>query len=239
MRRRRDAAVEFNATLRERNRLAANLHDTLLQALAGIVLQLDVCRRSLLGDRVDDAGGQLEVAKRMVRHASADLRSSVWALRTAPLAGRTFADSLAALVDHLGANAPARVALHAAGAAFEPPQFVAGNLLLIVQEAVRNALNHARAERVEVTVTYDPAARAIAVAVDDDGSGFAVDEVAGVEQGHFGLQGMRERAEGLGGTFAIDTAPGEGTRVVARVVVQEHDAALDADEPAVAGEPRA
>lgn len=239
MRRRRDAAVEFNATLRERSRLAANLHDTLLQALAGIVLQLDVCRRSLLGDRVDDAGGQLEVAKRMVRHASADLRSSVWALRTAPLAGRTFVDSLAALVDHLGANGPARVALHAAGTPFEPPQFVAGNLLLIVQEAVRNALNHARAERVDVTVTYDPAAHAVAVAVDDDGAGFAVDEVAGVEQGHFGLQGMRERAEGLGGTFAIDTAPGEGTRVAARVVVQEHDAALDAEEPALAGEPRA
>jgi signal transduction histidine kinase len=238
MRRRRDAAVEFNATLRERSRLAANLHDTLLQALAGIVLQLDVCRRSLLGERLDDAGSQLDVAKRMVRHASADLRSSVWALRTAPTAGRSFSESLAALVEHLGANGRTRVAVRSAGTAFEPPQFVAGNLLLIVQEAIRNAINHAQAETVDVAVTYDPAARAITVSVVDDGSGFAVDEVAGVEQGHFGLQGMRERAEGLGGAFALETAPGRGTRVTARVVVQEHDAALAAEEPAVAGGPR-
>jgi signal transduction histidine kinase len=240
MRKRRDAAVEFHATLRERSRLAANLHDTLLQVLAGIGLQLDVCRRSLLGRRLDDTAGQLDIAKRMVRHASADLRGSVWALRTAPTAGRSFAESMEALVEHLGEQGPARVTLHTEGPPFEPPQFVAGNLMLIAQEAVRNALNHARANAVAVTILYADAADAVTVSVADDGTGFALDDVAGVDQGHFGLQGMRERAEGLGGAFTLDSRPGLGTRVSAHVVVQAHDTALDgADSDVAAGAPLA
>ena len=227
MRKRRDAAVEFHATLRERSRLAANLHDTLLQVLAGIAMQLDVCRRSLRGRRLDDTSSQLDVAKRMVRHASTDLRGSVWALRTAPTAGRSFAESMAALVEHLGENRPEEVSLHVEGRPFEPPQFVAGNLMLIAQEAVRNAINHARAKTVQVTIAYAEAADAVTVTVDDDGSGFALDEVAGVDQGHFGLQGMRERAEGLGGTFLLETTPGRGTRVSAHVMVQPADESLE------------
>ena len=91
---RQAAAIEFDAALRERSRLAANLHDTLLQSLAAAVLQLDVCRGSLAGSRVAEATGQLDVAKRMVKHAAADLRSSVWALRTAPAAGGSFRRSV-------------------------------------------------------------------------------------------------------------------------------------------------
>jgi signal transduction histidine kinase len=227
MRKRRDAAVEFHATLRERSRLAANLHDTLLQVLAGIAMQLDVCRRSLRGRRLDDTASQLDVAKRMVRHASTDLRGSVWALRTAPTAGRSFADSMAALVEHLGENRPLEISLHMEGQPFEPPQFVAGNLMLIAQEAVRNAINHAGAAAVRVTVAYAAGADAITVTVEDDGAGFVLDEVAGVDQGHFGLQGMRERAEGLGGTFALDSRPGVGTRISAHVLVQPLDESLD------------
>lgn len=227
MRKRSDAAVEFHVTLRERSLLAANLHDTLLQALAGIVLQLDVCRRSLLGQRLDDAGGQLDVAKRMVKHASVDLRSAVWALRTAPLSGRSFAESMAALVEHLGGSDGVSVRLQTHGRPFEPPQFVAGNLMLIAQEAVRNAVNHAACRQVDVALDYDEPAQAITVTIRDDGAGFLMENAAGVEQGHFGLQGMRERAEGLGGRFSIETKPGGGTVVSARVTVQEHDAELD------------
>lgn len=227
MRKRSDAAVEFHVTLRERSRLAANLHDTLLQTLAGIVLQIDVCRRSVLGQKLDDAGGQLDVAKRMVKHASADLRSSVWALRTAPLSGRSFAESMAALVEHLGRSDGVSVSLQTHGRAFEPPQFVAGNLMLIAQEAVRNAVNHAECRQVDVSLDYDEPAQAITVTIRDDGAGFLMENVAGVKQGHFGLQGMRERAEGLGGRFSLETNPGGGTVISARVTVQKQDAELD------------
>lgn len=230
MRKRRDASIEFEATLRERSRLAANLHDTLLQALAGAVFQLDLCRRSLLGARVEEAGDQMDVAKRMVKHAAADLRNSVWALRTAPLAGRSFPESMAAIVAHLGSDGTVRIGLRFAGEPFPLPNFVAGNIMLVVQEAVRNAVAHGRPSSVDIIISYTAHDRRIGISVSDDGAGFEMGTQRGPDQGHFGLQGMRERIEGLGGRFSIDTAPGRGTRIEAHVSVQTHDA--DIEEPA-------
>lgn len=234
---RRDAAVEFQAALRERGRLAANLHDTVLQTLAGVLLQLDLCRRLMATAAPDDAGDQLDVARRMVRHATLDLRGSVWALRTQPQAGRSFSESLTAVVQHFaagtGAASAERVRLRIEGAPFALPKFVAGNLLLVVQEAIRNACHHAEAARVEVTVRFDPDDRSVAVAVQDDGPGFDVPAAAGPEQGHFGLQGMGERIANLGGRFEISSRPGAGTTITARVTVGSHDSELDADAAAL------
>lgn len=234
---RQAAAIEFDATLRERSRLAANLHDTLLQSLAGAVLQLDVCRRSLAGSRVAEAGDQLDVAKRMVKHAATDLRSSVWALRTAPAAGRSFTQSLRELVDHLNVERgsqeqPGHVGLQFAGEAFPLPRFVAGNLLLVVQEAVRNALHHAEATAIDLAVRFDAAGREVEASVRDDGRGFEWGRQRGPEQGHFGLQGMKERVDALRGRLAIDTAPGRGTTVTVRVTVPPHDAIAEDREAA-------
>jgi len=231
------ATLDYEITLRERSRLAANLHDTLLQALAGGVLQLDLCRRSLARQRVQDAERQLDVAKRMVKHAAADLRSSVWALRTAPLAGRSFPDSLRALIGHLDAERPGLIRLRVDGEAFPLPRFVEGNLLLVVQEAIRNALHHANAAVIDVRTRFEADARRITLTVADDGSGFAWGTQRGPEQGHFGLQGLGERIEAVGGHFAIDTAPGRGTTVIARVAVQSREGPIQED-PAGAGDDR-
>jgi signal transduction histidine kinase len=232
---RQRAKDEYDVAIRERSRIAANLHDTLLQSLAGAVLQLDVCRRSLAGSRVTEAGDQLDVAKRMVKHAAADLRSSVWALRTALAAGRSFTQSLRELVDHLNVERgdqkqPERVRLQFTGAAFPLPRFVAGNLLLVVQEAVRNALHHAEATAIDVAVRFDAVGREVEVRVRDDGRGFEWGRQRGAAQGHFGLQGMQERVEALRGRLTIDTAPGRGTTVTARVTAPPHDASAEDHE---------
>ena len=229
---RRNAALEFQATLRERTRLAANLHDTILQTLAGVILQLDVCRRSLPAATSDTSAEQLDMAKRMARHAADDLRGSVWALRTQPMAGRSFAESLRAVVRHFSAAHGANIALEMTGDPFPLSRFIAGNLLLVVQEAIRNACNHARAAHVHVNVHHERSVRTVRVTVHDDGTGFVVDEAAGPLQGHFGLQGMRERIEGLGGEITIDSAPGRGTTISATVVATDHDAALDRSDVA-------
>jgi signal transduction histidine kinase len=94
IRSRREAEVEFDATLRERNRLAANLHDTLLQTIGGIRFQLDACR--VAGSAMDEveAGEHFDVAQRMIDHAAQEVRGSVWALRTAPMLGKSFAESV-------------------------------------------------------------------------------------------------------------------------------------------------
>jgi signal transduction histidine kinase len=227
MRSRRDAAVEFNATLTERNRLAANLHDTLLQTLGGIGFQLDACEGSR-GQDEDDAKVHFEVARRMVNHATSELHSSVWAMRSLPIRQQSFPEALRTLVARIGEGHAAETFVHTSGNLGEVPEFVAGNLLLIVQEAVYNPLRHGRPATVHVAVSDEPATQSIRVDVRDDGRGFAVGDAQGVEQGHFGLHGMRERAERLGGTLAIESTPEGGTTVRATVIRRDYDREIGA-----------
>jgi signal transduction histidine kinase len=222
MRQRRDAAVESEATLKERNRLAANLHDTLLQTLGGIGYQLDACEGSR-GQDEEDAKVHFDVARRMVNHATSELHSSVWAMRSLPIRQHSFPEALRTLVARIGEGHAAETFVHTSGNLGSVPEFVAGNLLLIVQEAVYNALRHGRPATVHVTVSDEPATQSIRVEVRDDGRGFAVGNAEGVEQGHFGLHGMRERAERLGGTLAIESSPGSGTTVRATVIRRDYD----------------
>jgi signal transduction histidine kinase len=226
MRLRRDAAIEYEASLRERNRLAANLHDTLLQTLGGIDYQLGACR-AFQSPRDDAGTGHLDVAGRMVEHAMRELRGSVWALRTIPLAGHSLADSLAALVSQASLGRQERLTLSVIGPQFDVPNFVAGNLLLVAQEAVHNALHHAACRVVDLTVTYDAVAATIELSVRDDGRGFDQGREPGPDRGHFGLQGMRERVERLGGSLTITSAPNVGTVVRARVLTRDYDADLE------------
>lgn len=227
MQKRRDAAVEYEASLRERNRLAANLHDTLLQTLAGAGFQLDTCRRAVGREDLDETGEHLDVARRMLKHAVGELRGSVWALRTMPLAGKPFSDAIAAVVTHAGRGQQTRITVKEVGERFEIANFVAGNLLLVVQEAIRNAIHHARPKAVDVNLAYEVAERRITVMVEDDGCGFTIGSEAGPAQGHFGLQGMRERIGSLGGSFSIEASPGRGTRITASVTTPLFDRQLE------------
>jgi signal transduction histidine kinase len=227
MQKRRDAAVEFEASLRERNRLAANLHDTLLQSLAGAGFQLDTCRRAVARQDLGDTSDHLDVARRMLKHAVGELRGSVWALRTMPMAGQSFSAAVAAIVAHLGSGHAAKMTVSSDGEPFEIPNFVAGNLLLVAQEAIRNAVHHGQPKTIDLQIDYDAAAREVTMTVADDGGGFTVGAEVGPAQGHFGLQGMRERIASLGGTLTIDSLPGQGTRVTAMVVTPAYDAELE------------
>jgi len=231
---RRDAAIEFAATLRERNRLAANLHDTLLQTLGGIGYQLDACQGSRSQDE-QEARGHFDVAQRMVNHATSELHHAVWALRSLPIRNRSFLEALQAVVQRVGEGHAATIDVRAAGSFRDVPEFVAGNLLLILQEAVYNALRHGRPNQILVAVTEQPETRSIQAMVTDDGAGFAAPppdgaDERGAEAGHFGLLGMRERAERLGGSFRIESAVGRGTTVIVDVTSYEYD--RDLAEPA-------
>ena len=225
MRSRRDAALEFEATLRERNRLAANLHDTLQQTIAGIGFQLDAC--GIDGARPDAvAGRHLSVARRMVNHAAKELQGSVWAMRSLPLDGKPFGDALRALVSRVCEGYDVQPTVRADAALSSLPEFVAGSVLLIVQEAVHNALKHARPSRIEVHVADDADDGLLTVRVEDDGSGFRTGAQPGPREGHFGIQGMRERAERLGGRLLVRQRPGGGTIVEATVQRRDYDDAL-------------
>ena len=228
MRTRRESAVEFNATIRERNRLAANLHDTLLQTMSAIGMQLQSCELSGR-DGGKPAASHLGLARRMVDHAVGELRESVWALRSFPLKGQTLPEAIQSLVTHQAQGHETRINARLAGAETAVPDFVAGNLLLVVQEAVHNALQHAHATAIEVVLSFDPPADAIDVTVRDDGQGFTPGTQAGPLQGHFGMQGMRERVERLGGTLRVESAPGRGTAIHARVKNLPYDKEIEVE----------
>jgi signal transduction histidine kinase len=211
---RREAALDYEITLRERTRLAANLHDTILQTVTGIGYQLKTCQR-LEGDdpRVGEMSRHLDVARKMLDHAAQQLRNTVWSLRSLPLLQGSFEESLRLLAARLGEGHAAQVKVTWRTAPAEPDEAVAGHLLLVVQEAVHNALHHGQPTRVTITAAADPDSGQIDLQVADDGSGFELGRERGPSEGHFGLAGMRERIERLGGRFEVRSAPGDGTIV--------------------------
>ncbi len=216
---RREAALEFAATLRERNRLAANLHDTLLQTLGGIGFQLAACQKK--GDAA--AQPQLDVARRMVSHASDELRNSVWTLRSLQAHGQRFKPALEAIIERARGTGEAEVACRIEGEFEDVSELVGGNLLLIIQEALLNAQKHAACRQIQVSVRRE--GERVKVEVCDDGCGFCEEDGRGdARAGHFGLDVMRERAERLGGRLAIESSPGGGTAVRVTVLLRDYDA---------------
>ena len=216
MRGRREAALEFTATLRERNRLAANLHDTLLQTLGGIGFQLAACQKGGVA-----AKPQLDVARRMVSHASDELRNAVWTLRSLQAHGQRFTPALEAMIERARGAGDAAVTCRAEGEFEDLSEFVGGHLLLIIQEALLNAQKHAACRQIQVSVRRED--ERVAVEIRDDGCGFN-EEDGCARAGHFGLDVMRERAERLGGRLAIESQPDRGTVVRVTVLLREYDA---------------
>ena len=222
---RQKTALDYEITLRERNQLAANLHDTALQTVTGIAFQLKVCEakereRSAAGG--DEVGRHLGVARKMVEHAADQLRGTVWSLRSLPTEGRSFSEAIGELVARIGAGHAVAMRIEFDPRADEIAAYVAGNLLLIIQEALHNALHHADPRSVEVRVDTDGRGGVVAV-IRDDGRGFEIGTQAGPRQGHFGLAGMRERVERLGGSLEIESAAGRGASVTVAIPVAESD----------------
>lgn len=221
---RREAALEFAVTLRERNRLAANLHDTLLQTLGGIGFQLAACQKGGAA-----APLQLDIARRMVTHVSDELRNSVWTLRSLQACGQRFGPALDAMIERVRGTGDAAVTCRVEGDFEDVSEFVGGNLLLIIQEALLNAQKHSACRQIQAAVRRE--GERISVEIRDDGRGFVEEDVRiGARAGHFGLDVMRERAERLGGGLVIDSRPGSGTVVRATILLRDYDADMGVDE---------
>lgn len=181
---RRDAAVEFQATLRERNRLAANLHDTLLQTLGGIGFQIGAGEaEAALPDRAGKPIAQLGVARRILDHPVQELRSSVWALRNPSLQGKSLPEALRLVVDREGAGQRAQIEMRTEGDFSHVSEFVAGNLVLAAQEAVCNALKHGSPRMITLEARIAKSRDSISMVIRDDGAGFTPGQEAGANQG--------------------------------------------------------
>jgi signal transduction histidine kinase/ligand-binding sensor domain-containing protein len=199
------AELEFKAVLGERSRIAREIHDTLAQGYVGISVQLEVLAELLRLRKLEDAVCQLNRTREYVREGLADARQSIWSLRTQDGGETTLPLRLRRMAESAGDGLAVEFRLSGAYRAL--PGTMESALLRIAQEALHNVKKHAAARNVSIRLEYG--ADSIALEVQDDGRGGAVERAAG----HFGLVGMRERAAAMGGSLEIISEPGAGTTV--------------------------
>jgi signal transduction histidine kinase len=153
----------------------------------------------------------LDMARRMARHSLTEARRSVMDLRASVLEGQDLAAALEAGMRIWTAGAGVEIKVDVSGPARELPQEMEQHLLRIAQEAVTNVVKHAGAKKIWIKLHLE--ARKLYLRIVDDGHGFDENGVFNARGGHFGLIGMRERAERLGGELKLSSHPGEGTEV--------------------------
>src|SRR2546425_1273700 len=205
----------------ERRRIAQELHDGLAQELTGVVLALEGCQRALERDP-SLLGPQLAKAARDARATLSDVRQYMAALRqTEEAGGLNLPVTIARLVDDLRRQSGLHVDFEDTGEGHELEPFVERAVIRIVGEALRNVGSHSGARNAKVHLRYDD--EQIVVTVDDDGKGFESAELDTAEgRGHYGIVGMRERAEGVGGELVVRSEPGRGTVVRASIPYRAH-----------------
>ena len=200
------ASAQIGA-LEERNRLAREIHDTLVQGLAGIIMQLETADAFLAGAQSDRGREALQQAIALTRSNLEEARRTVFDLRAVPLEGRSLDQALAALIHDRQADAKVKIRFEASGSRPLPARIEAG-LYRIAQEALTNVVRHARARR--VTVRWQTTPQYTQLVVEDDGVGF---DVAQIPADRHGLIGMQERARLLGGTLTLRSQHSRGTQL--------------------------
>jgi ligand-binding sensor domain-containing protein/signal transduction histidine kinase len=206
----RQIRSRFRLVLEERARLAREIHDTLAQGFVGISSQLDAVAMCM-PENATPARSYLEIARRMARHSLTEARRSVMDLRASALEGQDLAAAIESGTRMWTAGSGVDVSVEVTGPESQLPEEMEQHLLRIAQEAVTNALKHAGATRIAIKLHLE--ARNLRLRIGDNGRGFNAQDVFSSRAGHFGLIGMRERAQRLGGELRLASNPGEGTEV--------------------------
>jgi len=204
---------QYQAVLTERSRVARELHDTLEQGLAGISLQLEAVGGSLAASP-ERARQSLDVARRMLQYSQEEARRSVMDLRAQALESRDLVGALTDLVEQTARSTGVAAQVTVEGSPRRLDAFHEHHLLRIGLEALTNTLKHAGALRVDILLRFDQ--DCVELTVRDDGCGLTV-EPGDRRTGHFGLLGIRERVDKLGGVLRLSGAPGAGTVLGVRV----------------------
>lgn len=205
--------AEFQVILKERSRMAREIHDTLAQGLTGILLQLEAAGNSL-GD-AEETRGFLDRARRLARGSLSEARRSVWALRSEALEEHDLSGAIEHMARQMLAGRGITVDVVRRGEIAGLPEEAEGELFRIAQEALSNALKYAEPRRVAVEVGSENGR--VFVRVTDDGKGFDPENAVSTSGGGFGLRGMKERMARLDGTLVITSRKGWGTTVTAEV----------------------
>jgi signal transduction histidine kinase len=204
--------LEYQAVLNERSRVARELHDTVEQGLSGIALQLEAVEGSLQ-TAPDTARQSLGIAQQMVRYSLEETRRSVMDLRAQALERGDLAGALETLARQMTLYTSALANVYVRGPVQRLDASTEHHLLRIGLEALTNALKHGRATRIDIDLSFTP--QSTRLIVTDNGRGLEWAERA-TGGAHFGLQGVRERVDKLGGALDISST-GAGTRLAVTI----------------------
>ncbi len=207
---RKESELQFRAVLTERTRLAQELHDTLEQTMTGIALQLDMVA-NLFSRSADTALHHLKLARNLMRQSQVDLRRSVWGLRTRTMEQFNLTNALGTTCRQIANGAGIRLEVETTGDIYSLSEVAEENLLRIGQEAITNIVKHSGATNAKIELEFSP--QKVTLQITDNGKGFDRGECLGPRDGHFGLLGITERTERLGGQVFITSALNRGTSI--------------------------
>ncbi len=224
--------LEWAATLEERQRIAANMHDGLAQTISLLGLKVDHMAQLLPADQNDDLLGALDNIHATVQQASVDVRKSIASLQNMPEPRKSLQELLDSLIAEWAQQGD--IAFDAdfafpASLVLSPGQNA--QLTPILQEVIVNIRKHAKASR--VSVYGEQQGKTITIVLEDDGVGFDADvsDLQDKDSNHFGIKIMQARAERLGCTFALASRPNVGTRVTLNCQLDDEAASRPMPEP--------
>jgi signal transduction histidine kinase len=205
--------LNLRAKSAERERIARDLHDTLLQGMQGLIYKI-----SAIGDRLphgDVERGNIEGALDQAQAMLSDGRDRVAGLRHATDLSFSLGEALGSVAKDLAGQTTSELSVNIQGEPKDLTVAVKEELYRIGVEALLNAFRHADATKIEIELGYDRVA--LTLRVRDNGRGFDVGSLEASRPGHFGLVGIQERAHQIGAELQIKTRDGEGTEVSCRI----------------------
>jgi signal transduction histidine kinase len=207
--------LQLAAEQNERRRIAQELHDTLLQGFTGVGLKLDALTNSLPAS-LNATKEQFQKALQQIDQYLAEGRRSVWKLRSPTLeSAGDFSNALEKTSKRALDGTVIALRFSVQGQARKLKDFFEDNLLRICEEAVANSVKHARPTQIEVTLEFN--CKDVQLRIRDNGCGFDAKQIERSKHGHFGLVGIQERVQSMGGTFLLNSQPGVGTDIAVTI----------------------
>jgi len=199
--------AEKLAVIEERQRLARELHDSVTQAIYSVTLYADAARMALAAGKQEVVADHLQELRSMAREAMLDMRLLIFELHPPVLEKEGLAVAVQTRLETVEARSGLQSAFHVEGQETRLPLTIEENLYRIVQEALTNAVKHAKAQQVTVRLRFDD--HHFGLEVSDDGVGFDPTHVR--QSGGLGLRGIEERVQHIGGQLIMNSSPDKGT----------------------------
>jgi two-component system sensor histidine kinase DegS len=201
----------------ERKRVARDIHDGPAQLLANVMIRSEIVERMLKSERYEEARKELATMKDMVRNSLSDVRKIIFDLRPMALDDLGLVPTLRKYMKDIEERTTLTVELKTYGEVVRLPSTLEVAVFRLVQECLSNAIKHAKARTVKVSLEF--ARNVLLVVVKDDGIGFIPEQTQ--KGAHYGILGMKERITLLSGTMQIHSAPGNGTTVYFRIPLKD------------------